>query len=686
MMQHNPLLDFSGLPKFDAILPEHVEPALDHLLERNRSEIERLVKEIAQPDWHNFMAPLEQLDDELNRLWSPVSHLNGVRDSDGLRSVYEACLPKLSGYYSELGQHQGLFQKIKTLRESNGWDAMAPAKQKVVTNALRDFRLSGIDLNEEKQQRYREISTELARLSNQFSRNLLDATDAWSVDITSEDRLAGIPKNARELAAQAARSAGVEGWRYNLQGPSYLAAMTYADDADLRQQVYRAYITRASEIGPNHGKWDNASVMKQILALRDEEAQLLGFDNYAALSMETKMAESADQVISFLNQLAEKSLPRSRLEKEELEQFACEQLDMPELSPWDYAWVSEKLRQHRYDFSQETLRPYFPLPKVLDGMFTIVGRLFGIKVTAAPMPQVWHDDVQFFSITDEAGDIRGYFYVDLFARKQKRGGAWMADCACRRMAVDGLQLPVAYLVCNFSTPVADQPSLLTHDEVMTLFHEFGHGLHHMLTKVDVAGVSGISGVPWDAVELPSQFLENWCWEGEALDLISGHIDSGEPLPSSLLEKMRAARNFQSAMQMCRQLEFSLFDMRIHGEEVIRGGSSIQQVLDAVRADVAVVRAPDFNRFQNSFGHVFAGGYAAGYYSYKWAEVLSADAYSLFEEKGVFDASTGRSFLANILEMGGSAEPMALFEAFRGRKPNVDALLRHSGLSSLEVAA
>ncbi len=686
MQQDNPLMDLSGLPRFDAILPEHVEPAVDAVLKRNRAAIRELIDTVARPEWDNFMAPLEQLDDDLERVWAPVSHLNAVCDSEELRVVYERCLPKLSDYSAELGQDRDLYEKIHHIRHQGHYAELGRAERKVIDNALRDFHLSGVDLEAADQERYREITSELSRLGNFFSRNLLDATDAWHIDIADESRLAGIPDNARAQARQAALEADIEGWRFTLHAPSFLAVMSHADDASLREEVYRAYVTRASETGPNGGQWDNGGVMLDILRLRRELAVLLGYTDYAAYSLATKMADSSEEVLGFIRQLGGKCREPGRREVRALRQFAREELGIQSLQPWDLAWASEKLRHHRYDFSQESLRPYFPLPRVLEGMFTIVGRLFGIRVEAAEAPSTWHPDVQFYRILDESGAPRGHFYLDLYARKQKRGGAWMADCMGRRRTDNGLQRPVAFLTCNFSAPVEGQPALLTHDEVITLFHEFGHGLHHMLTRVDVAGVAGINGVPWDAVELPSQFLENWCWEREALDLISGHVDSGEPLPQELLDKMRQGRNFQSAMQMCRQLEFSLFDMRLHTEFEPGGDATIQDVLNGVREEVAVVEAPAFNRFQNSFGHIFAGGYAAGYYSYQWAEVLSADAFSLFEEKGIFDAATGRRFLAEILERGGSEEPMVLFEAFRGRKPTVDALLRHSGLSPLEDAA
>lgn len=692
MTQPNPLLDFTALPKFALIIPAHVEPALKHLLARNRRQIKALIDTIETPDWDNFMAPLEQLDDALERMWAMVSHLNSVRDSQQLRDAYQACLPRLSDYATEMGQHKSLFANIKSIQGSAQYQHLEQPKKQVIANALRDFRLSGIALGAQEQQRYRQICSELANLCNRFSQNVLDATDAWHLDIVSKDivgkdiateqALAGIPQNALQQAMQTATQAGVDGWRFSLHAPCYNAVMTYADNQALRQTMYRAYVTRAS----NADGWDNSELMQQILRLRQHQASLLGYQHYGALSVATKMAESTEQVIEFLEQLVDKSRSQGLAEVAELKRFAADQLGLAPLAPWDYGYASEKLRQHRYQFSQEQLRPYFPLPKVLQGMFEIVGRLFGIVVVAAPTPEVWHPEVQFFNITDQHGVLRAQFYIDLYARKHKRGGAWMADCIGRRLTGAGMQLPVALLNCNFSAPVGDQPALLTHDEVITLFHEFGHGLHHMLTRIEVSAVAGINGVPWDAVELPSQFLENWCWQPAALALISGHVETEDPLPLTLLQKMRQARNFQSAMQMCRQLELSLFDMRIHSDYKPEPGCSVRSILHQVRQQVAVLETPDFNRFENSFEHIFAGEYAAGYYSYKWAEVLSADAFSLFEERGIFDAEVGQLFLQNILEAGGSEPPMVLFEAFRGRKPNVEALLRYSGLSSSTVAA
>ena len=687
MQCDNPLLDLSGLPEFGAILPEHVEPAVDWLLSRNRREIQRLIDTVENPGWDNFMAPLEQLEDELERVWAPVSHLNAVRDNEELRSVYQKCLVKLSDYWVELGQNEALYRKIHRIRRQGHFDGLDRDRRKAIENDLRDFHLSGIHLKPAKQERFREVSGELSRLGNLFSRNLLDATDAWHIDVTEKAGLAGIPDNARAAARQAADEAGVDGWRFTLQEPSYQAVLHHAEDGGLREEMYRAFVTRASETGPNGGKWDNSRVIRDILELRREQAQLLGLGHYADYTLVTRMAKSTDEIFDFIRQLSEKCHPVGLKEVANLKSFARETLGVDDLKPWDYAWAGEKLRQHRYDFSEETVRPYFPLPAVLDGMFRIAGRLFGIQVEPADAPSVWHPDVRFYRVRDRDGATRAYFYADLYARRHKRGGAWMADCASRRATDAGVQLPVAFLTCNFMAPPDNsRPCLLTHEEVITLFHEFGHGLHHMLTRVDVAAVAGINGVPWDAVELPSQFLENWCWEREALDLVSGHVDTGEPLPAELLEKMRRSRNFHSAMRMCRQLEFALFDMRLHCGFDPDGGESVQDLLEAVRDEVAVIRAPSFNRFAHSFGHIFSGGYAAGYYSYLWAEVLSADAFSLFEENGLFDRDTGQRFLHWILEPGGSEDPMVLFEGFRGRKPTVNALLRHSGLSPLQEAA
>jgi oligopeptidase A len=560
--------------------------------------------------------------------------------------------------------------------EYQGFDL---AKRKIVDDALRDFRLSGVDLPEDKKARFKMVAQELSKLQSQFQDNLLDATHAWSKQIDDEALLSGIPDSARAVARQAAEQRGQSGWIFNLEFPSYIAVMTYADDRDLRQEIYTAFTTRASDQGPYAGRWDNSPLMEQILALRHEEAQLLGYANFAELSLATKMAESADQVLKFLTDLAERSRSVARCDLEELKAFAREQHSLNDLAVWDIGYYSEKLRQHRYAFSEEEVKAYFPANRVVPGMFSVVERLYGLRIQERTGVDVWHPDVRFYDILERDGNLRGRFYLDLYARPKKRGGAWMDECVTRRKRGQRVQLPVAYLTCNFTPPAGETPALLRHDEVVTLFHEFGHGLHHLLTRVDHLAASGIHGVEWDAVELPSQFMENFCWEREAVGALSGHYQTGEVLPDALFEKMLAAKNFQAGMQMVRQLEFALFDFRLHLEYDPDRGGRVQEILDEVRSLVAVVTPPRFNRFQHSFSHVFAGGYAAGYYSYKWAEVLSSDAFALFEEKGVFNPEAGQSFLRNILEMGGSRKAMDLFRAFRGREPQIEALLRHNGI-------
>ncbi|WP_411369155.1 oligopeptidase A [Pseudidiomarina salilacus] len=684
-MSQNPLLSEYHLPPFADIKPEHIVPAIEQRIADCKTTIEQVIK-TGEFTWQGLVAPLEEVDDLLERSWSPVSHLNSVMSSDSLREAHDACLPLLSEYGTYVGQHEGLFKAFKALHESAEFTGLSEAQQKVVTDTLRDFELSGIALPDAQKQRYAEIQTRLSELASTFSNHLLDATDSWHYLVTDEAQLAGLPESAIEAAAAAAVENDQQGWRFGLSIPSYLPVMTYADNAELRKTLYQAFTTRASEQGPQAGQFDNSAVMAETLALRHELAQLLGFANYAELSLATKMAESAAQVESFLEDLARRSLPQAHADFAEVLEFAKQEYGVGELEAWDVAYYSEKLKQQKYAISDEELRPYFPEQQVLKGLFSVVEQLFGMRVDEQPTPSSYHENVRYFVIRDSNDDVRGSFFLDLYARNGKRGGAWMAECAVRRItSKQSLQLPVAYLTCNFNKPVGDKPALFTHDEVLTLFHEFGHGLHHMLTKVDVAGVSGINGVAWDAVELPSQFLENWCWEPQALALISGHYQTGEPLPENMLNNMLAARNFQSAMQMVRQLEFSLFDLRIHRDYDPAQGDQIQAILDQVREQVAVRKPPSYNRFQHSFGHIFAGGYAAGYYSYKWAEVLSADAYSRFEEEGIFNRSVGQDFLEAILERGGSREAMDLFKAFRGREPQVDALLRHSGITSQEQA-
>ncbi|WP_189481260.1 oligopeptidase A [Alishewanella tabrizica] len=677
----NPLLTFTDLPPFSAITPEQVKPAVEHAITVARNAVERVV---AAPDvsWQSLITELEQDSDRLSKLWSPVSHLNSVANSPELRAAYESCLPLLSDFSTWLGQHEGLYQKYQQLAQSHEFASLTTAQQKVITNALRDFKLSGIGLADDKKQRYGEIQSRLSELSSAFSNNTLDATQAWFKHITDETQLAGLPEDARLAAAEEAQNRELTGWVFSLEFPSYIAVMTYADDQALRQELYSAYCTRASDQGPTAGQFDNTAIIEETLALKHELAQLLDFNNAAEESLATKMAESPQQVLDFLTDLAQRAKPQAERDLIELRQFAQEQFGVSALNPWDITYYAEKLKEARYAVSDEQLRPYFPANKVVPGLFTVLNKLLGISVQVRDGVDVWHPDVQFYDIFAADGTLRGSFYLDLYARSKKRGGAWMDDCRGRRLLPDGqLQSPVAYLTCNFNKPVGGKPALFTHDEVITLFHEFGHGLHHMLTQVDAAAVAGINGVAWDAVELPSQFLENWCWTPEGLALISGHYESGEPLPADLLQKVLAAKNFQSALFLVRQLEFALFDMRLHADYNPALGARVQQVLDEVRSQVSVIIPPRFNRFQHSFGHIFAGGYAAGYYSYLWAEVLSADAFSRFEEEGVFNPVTGQDFLHWILERGGSAEPMELFKGFRGREPSNEALLRHMGIAS-----
>ena len=677
----NPLLTTTDLPLFSQIKPEYIVPAISQLLADALTVVDQQLKATSHYTWNNLVEPIEEAEDKLNKAWSPVSHLNSVVNSDELREAYNACLPKLSAYSTEMGQNAQLCNAYQMLANSDEFKTLEPTQQKVLNNALRDFKLSGVDLESDKKRRYKDISQELSKLASLYEENLLDATNAWSKLITDENDLAGFPESAKASAKQAAESQDQQGWLITLHSPSYQAVLTYADDRALRSEHYEAYATRASDRGPQAGQWDNTELMEQILALRHEKAQLLGFNNYAELSLATKMANKPDDVIHFLEDLAIKSGPQAHKDLAELRDFAKQHCGIDDLQSWDVGYVSEKMRQHYYQLSQEEVKSYFPISRVLPGLFAVVEKLYGLNITEITDFDTWHADVRFFQIHDENGLLRGQFYIDLYARAKKRGGAWMDDCVGRKNKGGDIQIPVAYLTCNFSAPTADIPALLTHDDVITLFHEFGHGLQHMLTLVDHLGVSGINGVEWDAVELPSQFMENWCWEQEALALISGHYQTGEVLPESLFKKMLAAKNFQAGMIMVRQLEFSLFDFRIHKDYKPELGGRIYETLAQIRAQVAVMSPPEFNRFAHSFSHIFAGGYAAGYYSYKWAEVLSSDAFSLFEEKGIFDRATGQAFLTQILEQGGSQDAMDLFINFRGREPNIDALLRHSGIAA-----
>ena len=684
MTDANPLLDFSGLPRFDRIEPAHVRPAIDALLTESRALVARLTTGTVPATWKDFVAPLNDGIERLARAWGIVGHLHSVNDTPDWREAYNALLPEVSRFYAELGQNLALFAQYKALRDSADYASLSAAQRRIIDNELRDFRLSGAELPEAQKPRFQAIQEEQAALSAKFSENLLDATNAFAEYVNDESELAGLPNDVIQAAREAAEKEGKNGWKFTLHMPSYLPVMQYADSCRLRAALYRAYVTRASEFGPP--ALNNAPLMRRLLELRQEEARMLGYANFAEVSLTPKMAESVEQVLAFLRDLAAKARPFAEKDLAELREFAAKTLGLPALEAWDYAYAAEKLRQARYDFSAQEVKPYFTEPTVLAGLFRAIETLYGVRITPDTAP-VWNADVRFFRITDATGQCVGQFYLDLYARETKRGGAWMDEAIARRRLPDGsVQTPVAYLVCNFARPVGEKdgrplPATLTHDEVETLFHETGHGLHHLLTRVDELGVSGIRGVEWDAVELPSQFMENYCWEWSVIETLSAHIESGAPLPRALFEKMRAAKNFQSGMQMLRQIEFSLFDMLLHSRfDPAAGEEGILQLLEAVRREVAVVSPPDWNRFANSFSHIFAGGYAAGYYSYKWAEVLSADCYAAFEEAGnPFDPTTGKRFLDEILAVGGSRPAPDSFRAFRGREPRVDALLRHSGM-------
>lgn len=678
---NNPLLTSATLPPFSEIKPSHIEPAIDHLLEECRA-IVKITTQITEPfSWENLVNPIEKTEDRLNKAWSPVSHINSVVNNNDIREAYNACLPKLSQYSTEMGQNKALYNAYFEISNSPGFSRLNQGQQKTIQNALRDFELSGINLNPEQQCRYREISQELSKLSSKFEENVLDATHAWKKHIQDETLLAGIPETTRTLAKTTAETDNLSGWMLTLDFPCYLAIMTYADNPALRQEIYTAFATRASDVNPDTIQWDNTKIMDDLLALRHEKARLLGFNNYAELSLATKMADTPQQVIDFLENLAHKSKEQAQTDFDELQQFAKQEYQSDNLNAWDINYFSEKMRQQQLELSQEEIRNYFPATRVIPGLFTVVNKLYGLTINEISNFDRWHSDVRFFEIYDQDNILRGKFYLDLYARPNKRGGAWMDDCVSRKNGPDGLQTPVAYLTCNFTPPANDDPALLSHNEVITLFHEFGHGLHHMLTKVDHLSVSGINGVQWDAVELPSQFMENWCWQKPALEIISGHYQTGAPLPESLLEKMLAAKNFQSGMFMIRQLEFSLFDFQIHLNFDPTKSSNIYSTLSAIRDQFSVVTTPAFNRFAHSFSHIFAGGYAAGYYSYKWAELLSCDAFSRFEDEGIFNPQTGADFLTHILEKGGSIDAMDLFVNFRGREPSIDALLQHNGIIS-----
>ncbi len=690
----NALLDFSGLPRFADFSPEQVAPAIDRLIAEARATLQDVTDDRTPLSWDDFIEPLEDATERLGRAWGMVGHLNSVADTPALREAYNANLPKITEFWTELGQDQALFERYKQYAKSAEFESLTPARKRIVENALRDFRLGGAELVSPARERYAEIQQRQAALAQKFSENVLDATNAYSKIVTDEAQLEGLPEDAREAAREAAIRDGVEGWKFTLQFPSYFPVMQYAHDRPLREELYRAYTTRASKgavapAGDRALALDNEPVIDELLALRAEEAKLLGYANFAEVSLVPKMAQSPDDVKRFLRELAARARPFALRDLDELREFAARDLSLPDPQAWDLAWVSEKLKEARYAFSDREVKQYFQLPRVLDGLFGLVERLFGVRIAPDTAP-VWHPDVRFFRV-ERDGTLIGQFYTDLYARESKRPGAWMDDARSRRRRGSALQTPVAYLTCNFQPPIGSRPALLTHDDVTTLFHEFGHGLHHLLTRIDDLGVSGIGGVEWDAVELPSQFMENFCWEWDIVESMSAHVDTGASIPRALFDRMLAAKNFQSGMMTLRQIEFALFDMRLHSEYVPGGAQTVQQVLDEVRAEIAVVAPPAWNRFQNSFSHIFAGGYSAGYYSYKWAEVLSADAYAAFEEAmneadaAASVARTGRRFLDEILAVGGSRPAIDSFRAFRGRDPEMDALLRHNGMVEASVA-
>ena len=666
----NPLLDFSGLPRFDELKPEHVAPALDELLAEGRATIQRVLA--APVTWEAFVAPLEDANERLGRAWGQVAHLHAVLDSPELRDAYNASLPKVTQYWTELGQNQQLFEKYRQLAASPAFGSLNPARKKIIENALRDFRLGGAELPADKKARYAAIQEELAKTSSRFSENVLDATKAFSI-VVDEKRIGGIPQDVLDAAREGAEKEGKQGWKFTLHAPSYLPVLQYADDRSLRETLYRESVTRASEFGKP--EWDNTPLIGRIVELRRELARLLGYQTYAEVSLVPKMAETPAQVLAFLDDLARRARPFAEKDVQELRDFARTELGLAQLESWDVAYASEKLRVKRYSFSDQEVKQYFPEQVAVQGLFRVAETLYGIHIAPA-QARTWHEDVQFYEIRDQGGSLVGQFYMDLYARDTKRGGAWMDDAITRRRKGTQLQTPVAYLTCNFSRPVGGKPALFTHDEVLTLFHEFGHGLHHLLTRVEDLGVSGINGVEWDAVELPSQFMENFCWEWDVLRHMTKHVETGKPLPRELYDKMVAAKNFQSGLAMLRQIEFAVFDMRLHSET----GRTALQLLDEVRNQIAVLKPPAYNRFPNNFSHIFAGGYAAGYYSYKWAEVLSADAYSFFEEHGVLDPKSGERFRDEVLAVGGSRPAAESFRAFRGRDPSVEPLLRHNGMT------
>ena len=673
----NPLLDTQYLPKFQSIKPSHVNEALTRVLknaEQKIHELEIISNSNDMISWDNFAIVLEDIDESIDRVWSTVSHLNAVKDSVELRDAYQEGLQLLTKFHTQLGQNQSIFSGYQQLRNGSEFSTLNTAQKKIIDNSIRDFRLSGAELSGDQQSQYKAIALKLSELSNQFSQNILDATQSWNLSINNAEELTGLPQ---DFIAQASQNKNE--WKFGLDVPTYITIMQHSDNAELREKFYEAYATRASDVGPDAGKFDNTSLITEIIELKQQKAELLGYQNYAELALATKMASSPKEVTDFILELEKYAQPKAQQELAELKMFAKTHYSIDHLEPWDIAYYSEKQKQQQFAFSAEEVKQYFPASHVIQGLFNVVKKLFNIRVESNENAEAWHDDVMVFNVINEKDVLIGQFYADIYVRKNKRGGAWMGVCRHHRKTVDSQQIPVAYLTCNFSPATHDRPALLKHDDVETLFHEFGHTLHHLLTQVNEMSVAGINGVPWDAVELPSQFLENWCWHSDSIELISQHYQTGKALPKELLNKMLRAKHFQSGMGTLRQLEFSLFDMRLHHECSINENFNVQNLLNEIRSTMAVIQPPAYHRFQNSFSHIFAGGYAAGYYSYKWSEVLSADAFNRFEEEGIFNTQTGTSFLNNILSKGGEEEPQVLFENFRGRPPSIKPLLTHSGL-------
>lgn len=681
MTMSDSIVNSTAIPSFSRFKLDQIEPELTALLKRNKEQLQQILAQADPYSWDNLLRPLEVMNDELHMFWSPVKHLNAVANSELLRTVYKNCLPLVTDYGIELMQNEELYKAIDSVAKSPEFNQLNLAQKKVIEHYLRDFRLSGVHLQPREKALFAALDKELSQLSTQFEENVLDATQGWSKLISDEAELSGIPPHAVAAARQAAEEKQLKGWLFTLDAPSYIAVSTYADSRPLRYEMYFAYSTRASDQGPNAGKWDNSEVMEKILKTRYEMAKLLEFSNFVEYSLATKMAKQADEVMTFLNDLAEAALPQARQEFKELAEFAQKNSGIETLEAWDVAYYSEKLCQHDYAVSSEDYRPYLAETNVVNGLFSIVEKLYGLHITELPNPDAWKKEVRLFAVHDETAKLRGHFYMDLYARSDKRGGAWMDDCRIRRQVTNAeVQTPIAFITCNFNAPIGDDPALFTHDEVTTLFHEFGHALQHLLTTVDYAEVSGINGIPWDAVEIASQFMESWCWEQPAIALFAQHYQTKQPLPEELFTKLIKARNFHSAIQMIRQLQFSLFDFRLHLEYDPSKKNQIRDVLDEVRKQLFIFPTPAFNRFQHSFTHIFAGGYAAGYYGYKWAEVLACDAFSKFSEQGIFDRKTGQEFLHTLLESGGTVEPMELFIQFRGRPPKIDALLESNGIT------